>query len=116
MTSFFRPAGREPIPPGDIVRGSVAFRERSRCFEISTGIDDETYDIPAKKLETERQFTDWVWQIREKRWMTEQRFADFLACLSGFISREYQSWPRDYYAVEHAINADIDCPPIKPLG
>lgn len=116
MTSRFRPAGREQIPPGDIIHGSVAFRVRSGCFEISTGIGNETYDIPAHKLETDRAFTDWVWQIQEKRWMTGQKFADFFACLSDFIYCEHQCWPQDYYAVIDAGSVNIDRPSLKPLG
>ncbi|HQU43903.1 MAG TPA: hypothetical protein PK867_13885 [Pirellulales bacterium] len=108
MALEFRPAGRQPTPRGDIVCGSVAYRERSRCFEISTGIGAETYDVPADRLQTDRQFTDWVWQLQGKGWMKGQRFSDFFECLSEFIYREHQCWPQDYFAVINAANINID--------
>jgi hypothetical protein len=103
-----RSAKREPAPPGDIVCGAVAFRERSQCFEITTGIGNETYDIAADRLYTDRQFCDWVWQLHEKGWMTGQKFADFFQCLSEFIYRDRGEWPQDFYAVINAMNVDLD--------
>jgi hypothetical protein len=104
----FEPAGREPAPPGDIVCGLVAFREGPRLFQITTRIGEETYDIQADRIATQRAFTDWVWQLHTKRWMSGQHFADFFTCLSEFIYRQSGDWPQVYYAVERAINAGPD--------
>src|SRR5262249_12744473 len=100
---------REPAPPGDIVRGLVAFREGPpRVFQITTRIGEPTYDIEADRILTHRAFTDWVWQLQEKRWMTGQHFADLFACLSEFIYRQWGEWPQVFYSVENAMSHGPD--------
>ena len=66
VESRFKPARREPAPPGDTICGLVAFREGPRVFQITTRIGEATYDIEADRLLTHKQFTDWVWQLQEK--------------------------------------------------
>ena len=99
----FKPARREPAPPGDIVCGLVAFREQGRVFQITTRIGEDSYDIQADRILTHRQFTDWVWQLQEKGWMSGQHFADLLSCLSEFIYRQWGVWPQKFYEVEGVI-------------
>ncbi len=108
MESKFKPAKREPAPPGDIVCGLVAFREGPRVFQITTRIGEDTYDIEADRILTHRAFTDWVWQLQTKGWMSGQHFTDFFACLSEFIYRQWGEWPQVFYSVERAINAGPD--------
>jgi hypothetical protein len=104
----FRPAKREPAPPGDIIRGLVAFREQSRTFEIFTRIGEDNYEIHADRILTHKQFTDWIWQLQPKGWMSGQHFADFFECLSEFIYRQWGQNPQEFYEVISAINSDPD--------
>jgi hypothetical protein len=102
LEPIFGSAKREPEPPGDIVRGFVAFRESSRVFEITTRIGEPTYDIEADRILTHRAFTDWVWQLQMKRWMSGQHFSDFFECLSEFIYRQWGQCPQVFYEVTWA--------------
>lgn len=97
---------REPAPPGDIVCGLVAFRESTRSFEIFTRIGADTYDFEADRILTSRQFTDWVWQLQEKPWMTGQHFDDFFRCLSEFIFRQWRQFPQVFYEVTEQHGMD----------
>jgi len=102
MGSPFKPARRDPAPSGDIIRGLVAFREGRRVFEIFTEMGQPTYDIEADRILTHRAFTDWVWQLQAKGWMSGQHFADFFECLSEFIYRRWSQWPQTFYEVHYA--------------
>jgi hypothetical protein len=102
LNSTFRRANRDPAPPGDIVRGLVAFREGSRAFELTTRIGQPTYDIEADRILTHRAFTDWVWQLHGKTWMSGQHFSDFFECLSEFIYRQWGQSPQVFYEVTWA--------------
>lgn len=103
MEGGFTPLKKpEPAPPGDIVRGLVTFRDAILTFEISS-INGETYDIEARRILMDaRQFTDWIWQLHDKKWMTAQHYSDLLDCLSAVIYRHYGVWPQVHYMVEQA--------------
>lgn len=106
--SRIKPAKREPAPPGDITCGPVAFREGPRVFQITTRIGEPSYDIAAGGILTHRQFTDWVWQLQDKRWMSGHHFADLFQCLSEFIYRQWGQWPQAFYEVTQAVNNNLD--------
>lgn len=105
--TFARPQ-RTPAPPGDIICGLVVYRERERSFEIFTRVDEPLYQVQVDRIASYKQFTDWLWQLHEKGWMTGQHYADLLRCISEYIFRQHGQWPQAYYEVEGAINQGLD--------
>ena len=99
-----RASARDPVPPGDIIHGLVAFRESRRAFEITTTIGAETYEFSADRILTHRAFTDWVWQLYGKGWMSGQHFVDLFACLSDFIYRGWNEYPQSFYEVTDGVD------------
>ncbi len=100
---------REPYPPGDIVCGLVAYRNDARTFEIFTRIGEGSYDIEADRiLLSHRAFTDWIWQLQGKVWMSGQHLFDLLTCLSELIYRDFDQGPQEYFDVMGGIQQDPD--------
>jgi hypothetical protein len=105
---MFTPARRDPAPPGDIARGLVRIRDDIRTIEIFTQLGQATYDIEIDRILTHRQFTDWVWQLQNKGWMTGQHFSDLFECLSEYIYRQWSVGPQKFYEVDGAIQQGLD--------
>lgn len=109
MGSKFAKPKREPRPPGDIICGLVEYRQSRRALEIVTSIGVEIYKIEADRiLLSHEAFTDWIWQLFHKGWMSGQHFADFLECNFEVIYRDWEQWPQASYGVIGAIQGNPD--------
>jgi hypothetical protein len=96
------------IPEGDLVQGFATYREAKRCFEIETGHRGHRYEIQLDRIMTHRQFTDWIWQLHFKGWLTGQHFKDFLDCLYMVVNRDWREDPQKFYEVRQAMMQGLD--------
>ena len=99
-----------PYPPsGNIVVGSVSFIEEQNLFQIMVGGDySGTYDIDADRLLVAKDFTDWIWHLHSKDWITGQHLKDFMDCVCCWIHRDHGQSPQIFYDVAGGHTGGMD--------
>lgn len=80
--------------------GGVAYDVENDVISIDVEGGLDTYDIAFDRIQTPRQFTEWMFHLNEKKWMTGQLYKDFLDCLTWVIREKTgQLFPIQFYKV-----------------
>jgi hypothetical protein len=71
----------------------VLDRERGLCILYSP----DPYDIDLDDIRTEAQFSEWVYHLKEKSWVTDEQLAQFMRLIAeykGFALPDQHLGPR----------------------
>lgn len=77
--------------------GSVTYDPEINLISIET--EHTTYDIMFDRISNARQFTEWMFHLNDKSWMTGQHFKDLLDCLEWVIREKTGEHPIGFYDV-----------------